>query len=112
MNDFKQTHLGAEEEGAVFTFCGKRFEMEALSQPVRELVQGEVAHHPKREFLNERLSSFARQSRDSDFTELRRPGALLRRFPAEATEPAVVRDIFMTNSNSHAGNPFESVWRN
>lgn len=51
MNDFKQTHLGAEEEGAVFTFCGKPFKMEALSQSVRELVQGEMAHHPKREFL-------------------------------------------------------------
>jgi hypothetical protein len=51
MNDFKQTQLGAEEEGTVFTFCGKRFQMEALSAPVRELVQGEVVQHPKREFL-------------------------------------------------------------
>jgi hypothetical protein len=51
MNDFKQTHLAAEEEGAVFTFCGKRLKMEALSEPVRELVQGEVAHHPNRKFL-------------------------------------------------------------
>jgi hypothetical protein len=51
MNEFKQTHLRAEEEGAVFTFCGKPLTMEALSEPVRELVQGEVAHHPKRTFL-------------------------------------------------------------
>ena len=51
MNDFKQTHLGPNEEGAVFTFCGKPFKMETLSESVRELVQGEVAVHPKREFL-------------------------------------------------------------
>jgi|HubBroStandDraft_2_1064218.scaffolds.fasta_scaffold245041_2 hypothetical protein len=51
MNDFKQTHLGAKEEGTVFTFCGKRLGMDALSLPVRKLVEGEVAHNPKREFL-------------------------------------------------------------
>jgi hypothetical protein len=51
MNDFRQTHLGAGEEGAVFTFCGKPMTMEALSESVRELVQGEVAQHPNREFL-------------------------------------------------------------
>jgi hypothetical protein len=51
MNDFRQTHLGAEEEGAVFTFCGKPLKMEALSESVRALVQGEVAHHPNRTFL-------------------------------------------------------------
>jgi hypothetical protein len=51
MNDFKQAHLGAQEEGDVFTFCGKRFTKEALSGPVRELVQGEVAHSPNQPFL-------------------------------------------------------------
>jgi hypothetical protein len=51
MDDFKQTHLGANEEGAVFTFCGKPFKMEALSESVRELVQGEVDHYPNRDFL-------------------------------------------------------------
>jgi hypothetical protein len=51
MNDFKQTHLGAKEEGAVFTFCGNRFTAENLSESVRDLVRGEVAQHPKREFL-------------------------------------------------------------
>lgn len=51
MSDFKQTHLGTEEEGTVFTFCGKRLKIEALSKPVRELVLGEVAHHPNRQFL-------------------------------------------------------------
>jgi hypothetical protein len=51
MNDFKQTHLGAEEEGAVFTFCGKPVKMAAFSESVRQLVQSEVAHHPKLPFL-------------------------------------------------------------
>lgn len=50
MNDFKQTHLEGNE-GVVFTFCGKPLTMEALSEPVRELVAGEMAQNPNLEFL-------------------------------------------------------------
>ena len=51
MNDFRQTQLGAEEEGTVLHSAGSVYQMEALSAPVWELVQGEVVQHPKREFL-------------------------------------------------------------
>ena len=48
---FKQRHLESSE-GEVFTFCGKPYTIDALSEPVRVLVKREIENHPERAFLS------------------------------------------------------------
>ena len=48
---FKQRDLESSE-GEVFTFCGKPYTIDALSEPVRALVKAEIENHPERAFLS------------------------------------------------------------